>query len=79
MPRSDCWLSPHPGAPALLPPSAVPPDAPHADADDGLGVQQGLTVWLHQLQRLILQLQQQVLSLQAQEADAQRCPSREGG
>ena len=49
----------------MLPPSAVPPDAPHTDADDGLGVQQGLTVWLHQLQRLILQLQQQVLSLQA--------------
>lgn len=62
--RSDCWLSPAPGPRAAPPPSAVPPDAPHADADDGLGVQQRLAVRLHQLQRLVLQLEQQVLSLQ---------------
>lgn len=28
-------------------PSTVPPNAPHTDADDGLGVQQCLALWLH--------------------------------
>lgn len=62
----------------LCPPSTVPPDAPHTDADDGLGMKQRLALWLHQFQSLILQLEQQILSLQAQEADSV-VPQREGG
>lgn len=36
-----------PGVPR--PPSTVPPNAPHTNADDGLDVQQRLALWLHQL------------------------------
>lgn len=60
---------PHPGdPPPPRPPSTVPPNAPHTNADDGLGVQQRLVLWFHQLESLILQLEQQILSLQTQEA-----------
>lgn len=47
---SDCWVDEPPPPPhrLLCPPSTVPPDAPHADADDGLGMKQRLALWLHQ-------------------------------